>query len=79
MANIYANRIKKSEVPEGAIYYLGVNTSNGKTAIIISFGHLSHNGEFQVFAATQGRWLMNVNGVIEITKPVTADYYYLCD
>lgn len=77
--NIYATRIKKSEVPQNAIKYVGINQFNGKLVTVISFGHLSHNGEFQIFAATQGRWLMNVIEVQEFQNNLKTDYYYICD
>ena len=77
--NIYATRIKKSEVPQDSIKYVGINQSNGKLVTVISFGHLSHNGEFQIFAATQGRWLMSVIEVKEFQNNLKTDYYYICD
>lgn len=77
--NIYATRIKKSEVPQDAIKYVGINQFNGKLVTVISFGHLSHNGEFQIFAATQGRWLMSVIEVQEFQNNLKTDYYYICD
>ena len=53
--NIYANRIKKSQIPENTIKYIGINSGNNKKVIIISGGHLNHNGNIQIFAGVQGR------------------------
>lgn len=77
--NIYATRIKRKQIPENTIKYLGVNEFNGKSVTIISGGHLNHNGEFQIFAATQGRWLMSVIHIREIKEDLKTDYYYICD
>ena len=78
--NIYANRISKTQAKQltNCVIYVGSNQFNNKRIAVISYGRLNHNGEFQVFAANQGRWLYSVVNVTE-TSELNADSYYLCD
>lgn len=79
MKNIYGTRIRKNEIPEDMIKYLGVNPQNGKTVMVLSGGHLSPIDNFQIFAPINGRWLMQVINIKEVKENVKADYYYVCD
>ena len=75
ITNIYANCVKRQSAK---VMYIGINQSNNKTVCILSAGQLNHNGWIQIFAGNQGRWLMYVHDVCEVTECPKADYYYLC-
>ena len=75
--NIYVNRVKRQTAQT---YYIGTHQFNGKKVCVLSGGKIwNFDGNFQIFAAVQGRWLMSVINVTEVNECPKADYYYLCD